>query len=117
MPANAQPLTRQQQEKLTRELPHLEVTAHAPAARPVQTPPESPQKRSRPPRSGQSTVRLLNISKEAMSFHSWLYDPTIGDGPGRYRAEFGASELPRGVYFYRLEAGSFVRTRAMTLLK
>jgi subtilisin family serine protease len=37
--------------------------------------------------------------------------------PGRYRVRFDASELPSGVYFYRLEAGSYTQTRSMTLLK
>ena len=37
--------------------------------------------------------------------------------PGSYEIEFNASSLPSGVYFYRLQAGDFVQTRKMILLK
>ena len=36
---------------------------------------------------------------------------------GSYRTTFNASQLPSGVYFYRLEAGSFTQTRKLLLLK
>ncbi len=36
---------------------------------------------------------------------------------GNYEASFNASSLPSGVYLYRIQAGGFVQTRKMTLLK
>ena len=37
--------------------------------------------------------------------------------PGYYEVEFNASALSSGVYFYRIKAGDFVRTKKMLLLK
>jgi hypothetical protein len=45
---------------------------------------------------------------------------TLVDRPmeeGRHRARFDAAGLPSGTYLYRLEAGRFVETRRMTLVK
>ena len=36
---------------------------------------------------------------------------------GNYEIEFDASNLPSGIYFYKLQAGDFVQTRKMTLVK
>ena len=36
---------------------------------------------------------------------------------GRYEVEFDAINLPSGVYFYQLQAGEFINTRKMILLK
>jgi hypothetical protein len=36
---------------------------------------------------------------------------------GHYQAEWDASGFASGLYFYRLEAGNFVQTRKMLLLK
>ena len=38
-------------------------------------------------------------------------------GPGAYTVHWDASSLSSGVYFYKLEAGSFVQTRKLLLLK
>ena len=36
---------------------------------------------------------------------------------GKYEVEFIGSNLPSGVYFYKLQAGSFVETEKMVLIK
>ena len=36
---------------------------------------------------------------------------------GNYEVEFDASELTSGVYFYKLHAGEFIKTKKMLLLK
>ena len=50
---------------------------------------------------GNETATLVNKEKPA----------------GSYEVEFNASGLPSGVYFYRLQAGSFVETKKMVLMK
>ena len=37
--------------------------------------------------------------------------------PGYYEVEFDGSNLPSGIYYYKLEAGSFNQVRKMMLVK
>jgi hypothetical protein len=37
--------------------------------------------------------------------------------PGSYQVEWDGSDFPSGVYFYRIQAGDFVKTKRMLLIK
>jgi len=50
---------------------------------------------------GKEISSLVNEEKEA----------------GKYSVEFNATNLPSGVYFYQLRAGSFIKTKKMILLR
>ncbi len=36
---------------------------------------------------------------------------------GNYEVEFNATNLPSGIYFYQLNAGSFIETKKMLMIK
>jgi hypothetical protein len=50
---------------------------------------------------GESVMQLVNEEKSI----------------GSYEVNFNATNLPSGIYFYRLKAGSFVETKKMVLLR
>ena len=50
------------------------------------------------------------LGKEVMSFNE-------KEEAGYYKMNFDATEYPSGFYFYRLQAGNFVETKKMVLMK
>jgi len=36
---------------------------------------------------------------------------------GSYEVEFNTTELPSGIYFYKLKTGDFIRTKKMLMMK
>lgn len=64
------------------------------------------------PISGNVTLKIFDVLGREVA--------TLVDeykNAGSYNIEFDASILPSGVYFYQLQAGSFVQTRKMVLLQ
>ena len=64
------------------------------------------------PISNKATLKIFNILGKEVSTLVNEYKPA-----GKYETEFNATNLPSGVYFYRLQAGDFVQTRKMIFLK
>jgi hypothetical protein len=64
------------------------------------------------PKEGVVTLKIYNTIGEEVTT---LINET--KQPGNYEVTFSTEKLTSGVYFYRLQAGSFVQTRKMILLK
>ncbi len=64
------------------------------------------------PQRAHVTLRVFDLLGREVST---LVDKALG--PGAYKVVFDAEDLPSGVYLYRLTAGAFTETKAMTLLK
>jgi len=64
------------------------------------------------PSSGYATLKIYNALGEEVAV---LLEKELTTGT--YEVEWNASGLPSGVYFYRIQAGSFVQTKKMILLK
>ena len=64
------------------------------------------------PNTNLVTLKIFNPLGQEVAI---LYNDILHAGPHNFT--FNASELPSGVYFYRLEAGSFAQTKKMILLK
>lgn len=72
-------------------------------------------------------ITTINYSLPNSSFVKLVVYNSIGQeiadlvnetiAAGNHSVEFDASNLPSGIYFYRLQAGEFVQTRKMILLK
>ena len=64
------------------------------------------------PQRAHVTLKVFDLLGREVST---LVDKELG--PGEYTIVFDAEDLPSGVYFYRIEAEEFVRTKKLILLK
>ena len=64
------------------------------------------------PRPGDVTLLIFNLLGEEVARLVDGFQPT-----GTYQIIWNASNVASGIYFYRLQAGDFVQTRKMVLLK
>jgi parallel beta-helix repeat protein len=64
------------------------------------------------PASSQQTLKIYDVMSNEVATLVNEYKPT-----GSYEVTFDASQLSSGIYFYKLQAGSFVETKKMILLK
>jgi hypothetical protein len=64
------------------------------------------------PKAGYVTLKVFDaLGKEIATLASEEL------GPGYFTARWNASNVPSGIYFYRLQAGEYVETMKMILLK
>jgi len=64
------------------------------------------------PKSGYVTLKVFNILGNEVTT---LVNEA--KAAGQYNVEFNASNLPSGIYFYKIQSGSFTETKKMILLK
>jgi len=64
------------------------------------------------PNNGIVTLQVYNLLGEVMA--TLVNEEKAA---GNYDVEFDATGLPSGIYFYKLQAGSFIETKKMILLK
>jgi hypothetical protein len=64
------------------------------------------------PKSGDVTLKIFNLLGEEVKTLVEEYREA-----GKHSVQFNASQLASGIYFYRLQAGSFVETKKMILLR
>ena len=64
------------------------------------------------PKSSQVSLKIFNTLGEEIA-------TLVNEekSAGTYELTWNAANIPSGVYFYRLQAGDFVQTRKMILLK
>ncbi|MEN8192053.1 MAG: metallophosphoesterase [Bacteroidota bacterium] len=63
-------------------------------------------------RSSDVTLKVYNVLGQSVSTLVNQEQPQ-----GSYKIKFNASNIPSGVYYYRIEAGSFVQTKKILLIK
>ena len=64
------------------------------------------------PNASEITIVIYNLNGKVVERLVETKQPE-----GYHRATWDASKLSSGIYFYRLQAGEFVQTRKMVLLK
>jgi len=64
------------------------------------------------PKAGFTSIRIYDINGRLVQT---LFETQLA--PGSYKADWNASQMPSGIYIYRIESGSFTQSRKMILVK
>ncbi len=64
------------------------------------------------PKAGYTSIRIYDIMGRLV--HT-LFETQLA--PGSYKADWNASQMPSGIYIYRIESGSFTESKKMILIK
>jgi hypothetical protein len=64
------------------------------------------------PQSGDVSLKIYNLLGEEIKTLADEYREA-----GKHSVQFNANSLASGIYFYRLQAGSFIETKKMILIK
>lgn len=64
------------------------------------------------PKAGFTSIRIYDITGRLVQT---LFETQLA--PGSYKADWNASQMPSGIYMYRIESGSFTESRKMILIK
>lgn len=64
------------------------------------------------PKAGFTSIKIYDITGRLVQT---LFEEQLA--PGSYKAEWNASQMPSGIYIYRIESGSFTQSRKLILVK
>ncbi len=64
------------------------------------------------PKAGFTSIRIYDIMGRLV--HT-LFETQLA--PGSYKADWDASQMPSGIYIYRIESGNYTQSRKMILIK
>jgi photosystem II stability/assembly factor-like uncharacterized protein len=64
------------------------------------------------PKAGYTSIRIYDILGKLVST---LFEEQLA--PGSYKADWDASQMPSGIYLYRIESGSYTQSRKLILIK